>query len=178
MSQFQVPAREKGRKEPFGKGKAGGRIHPDEAEPVTGTSSAAPNPLVFPRCSRGGCSCLHTQPPGAPQDPPAHVPARRRRVGWCATRRCPPATAGTGQSQSGPAGDRTHLISSHASSPLSISTSRSFVVSAARDRMSAISASSSFLRTCCTRSSCFLKGEGAERSDPQGTSRLRATSSP
>lgn len=62
-----------------------------------------------------------------------------------------------------PPGDLTHLISFYASSPLSISTSRSFVVSAARDRMSAISASSSFLRTCCTRSSCFLKGEKGRR---------------
>lgn len=68
-----------------------------------------------------------------------------------------------GKSERAPPGDLTHLISFYASSPLSISTSRSFVVSAARDRMSAISASSSFLRTCCTRSSCFLKGEKGRR---------------
>lgn len=57
-----------------------------------------------------------------------------------------------------------YLISFYASSPLSISTSMSFVVSAARDKISAISASSSFLRTCCTRSSCFLRAKGAETS--------------
>lgn len=126
------------------------------ASPVTGT---APHDGTI-GCE--GCCGLNPRGAGGPQHKHSpgegglSTPGRQKR-----SQRTPPGPSPRSRRRRG-------TCHAYASSPLSISMSISSV-SAARDKMSAISASSSFLRTCWTRSSCFLSNK------PTGDARQRAS---